>query len=196
MSAYVSIEPHNNHFARRRNRVGSDSVTAKGEYARMKILSVTSEIYPLIKTGGLADVTGSLPKALAPLGIETTSLVPGYPKVMQQLGQATTLMEFEDLLGEKATLRHGHVEGLDLLVLDAPALYNRPGGPYVDQHGKDHPDNWKRFAVLSLAAAEIAGHVVMDAVPPVRRCAASVERMTKLATDDRVEVAALSRPTQ
>lgn len=165
MSAYVSIEPHNNHFARRRNRVGSDSVTAKGEYARMKILSVTSEIYPLIKTGGLADVTGSLPKALAPLGIETTSLVPGYPKVMQQLGQATTLMEFEDLLGEKATLRHGHVEGLDLLVLDAPALYNRPGGPYVDQHGKDHPDNWKRFAVLSLAAAEIAAGALPGWVP-------------------------------
>ncbi len=165
MSAYVSIEPQNNLYPRRRNRVGLGSVAAQGESAKMKILSVTSEIYPLIKTGGLADVTGSLPKALAPLGIETTSLVPGYPKVLEQLGQATTLMEFEDLLGERATLRHAHVEGLDLLVLDAPTLYDRPGGPYVDQHGKDHPDNWKRFAVLSLAAAEIAAGALPGWVP-------------------------------
>ncbi|WP_119941284.1 glycogen synthase GlgA [Neorhizobium sp. NCHU2750] len=131
----------------------------------MKILSVTSEIYPLIKTGGLADVTGSLPKALSPLGIETTSLIPGYPRVMRQLQQTTPLLEFDDLLGERATLLHAQVEGLDLLVLDAPALYDRSGGPYVDGDGKDHPDNWKRFAVLSLAAAEIAGGALPGWLP-------------------------------
>jgi starch synthase len=164
MCAYLSIDTPNN---RRWNRVALSSSTAKGKYAEMKILSVTSEIYPLIKTGGLADVTGSLPKAMEPLGIKTTSMVPGYPRVMKQLGNATQLMVFEDLLGERATLLHADVEGLDLLVLDAPTLYDRPGGPYVDQFGEDHPDNWKRFAALSLAAAEIAGGALPGWIPDV-----------------------------
>ncbi|MFB9949465.1 glycogen synthase GlgA [Rhizobium puerariae] len=126
----------------------------------LKVLSVTSEIFPLVKTGGLGDVTGSLPKALAPLGIETTSLIPGYPAVMQQLKSAMPLVTFERLLGERASLLHTRAEGLSLFVLDAPALYDRPGGPYVGDDGADHPDNWKRFAALSLAAAEIADGVL------------------------------------
>ena len=48
----------------------------------MRVLSVTSEIFPLIKTGGLADVVGALPGALAPLGVEMRSLIPGYPGVL------------------------------------------------------------------------------------------------------------------
>lgn len=127
---------------------------------QMRVLSVTSEIFPFVKTGGLADVTGSLPKALAPLGIETTSLIPGYPNVMRQLQSAVPLVAFDSLLGEKASLLHTRIEGLSLFVLDAPTLYDRPGGPYVDERGIDHPDNWKRFAALSLAAAEIAGGVL------------------------------------
>ena len=126
------------------------------EAPRMKILSVTSEIFPLVKTGGLADVTGSLPKALKPYGVETTSLVPGYPRVMKQLKNALPLMVFEDLLGERASLLHTRIDDLNLFILDAPTLYDRPGGPYVDEHGIDHPDNWRRFGALSLAAAEIA----------------------------------------
>ncbi|MBT9369109.1 glycogen synthase GlgA [Rhizobium sp. CSW-27] len=123
----------------------------------MKILSVTSELFPLVKTGGLADVTGSLPKALAALGISTTTLLPGYPVMLRQIGQSgVPLMTFEDLLGERATLVHARHDDLDLLVLNAPTLFDRPGGPYVDASGKDHPDNWRRFAALSRAAAEIA----------------------------------------
>jgi starch synthase len=127
-----------------------------GEAAAMKILSVTSEIFPLVKTGGLADVTGSLPKAMESFGVETTSLIPGYPKVMDMLGNATPLAVFEDLLGVRASLIHARIDGLNLFVLDAPELYNRPGGPYVDGTGRDHHDNWRRFAALSRAGAEIA----------------------------------------
>ena len=123
---------------------------------RLKVLAVTSEIYPLVKTGGLADVTGALPKALSAFRIDTHSLVPGYPALLDQARHHPPLMEFDDLLGERATLRHLEIDGLCLFVLDAPQLYDRDGGPYVDAHGQDHTDNWKRFAVLSLAAAEIA----------------------------------------
>ncbi|TRL38774.1 glycogen synthase GlgA [Rhizobium straminoryzae] len=146
---------------RRERRGGRDRLPEPPRIGRamptMKILSVTSELFPVIKTGGLADVTGSLPKALATLGIATTTLLPGYPVVLRQIGQSgVPLMTFDDLLGKRATLLHARVEDLDLLVLDAPALFDRPGGPYVDEAGNDHPDNWLRFAALSRAAAEIA----------------------------------------
>ena len=49
------------------------------------LLSATSEIYPLIKTGGLADVTGALPAALAAEGVAVRTLVPGYPSVVAKL---------------------------------------------------------------------------------------------------------------
>lgn len=129
---------------------------SNGESSAMKVLSVTSEIFPLVKTGGLADVTGSLPKALIACGVETTSLVPGYPAVMRLVQNATPLAIFEDLLGERAALVFARIDDLNLFILDAPTLFDRPGGPYVNQNGEDHPDNWKRFAALSRAAAEIA----------------------------------------
>jgi len=66
------------------------------------------------------------------------------------------MLAFEDLLGERASLLHAHIDDLDLFVLDAPSLFDRAGGPYVDADGNDHQDNWKRFAALSRAAAEIA----------------------------------------
>ncbi len=140
----------------------------KGEIHSMRALSVTSEVFPLIKTGGLADVTGSLPKALLPFGIETTTLVPGYPAVMKKIERAgVPLLVFDHLLGERATLVHGKVDDLDLFVLDIPTLYDRPGGPYVDYAGNDHPDNWKRFAALSLAGAEIAAGILPGWVPDI-----------------------------
>ncbi|MBP2550032.1 starch synthase [Neorhizobium galegae] len=126
----------------------------------MKVLSVASEIYPLIKTGGLADVAGALPLALKPQGIETRTLVPGYPAVMAALGETTALMHFEDLLGASAQVLEATVAGLDLLVLDAPALFDRAGGPYLDTDGKDYADNWRRFAALSKAGAEIAAGAI------------------------------------
>jgi len=122
----------------------------------MKVLSVASELYPLVKTGGLADVAGALPLALAAHGVETKTLVPGYPAVLKALGNLVKRAEFSDLLGERAVLLEAKHEGVDILVLDAPALFERSGGPYVDPNSRDYADNWKRFAVLSKAGAEIA----------------------------------------
>ncbi|MEF3132830.1 glycogen synthase GlgA [Rhizobium sp. 268] len=122
----------------------------------MKVLSVSSEVFPLIKTGGLADVSGALPIALKAFGVESKTLLPGYPAVMKVIRDPIVRLEFPDLLGEPAAVLEVQHEGLDLLVLDAPAYYDRPGGPYVDPLGKDYPDNWRRFAALSLAASEIA----------------------------------------
>lgn len=164
MNAHAPLDnthPDQHHISMR----AATAVEGTRALPKMKVLSVTSEIFPFVKTGGLADVTGSLPKALAPLGIETTSLIPGYPNVMRQLKSAMPLVAFDSLLGEKASLLHTRIEGLSLFVLDVPTLYNRPGGPYLDDRGIDHPDNWKRFAALSLAAAEIAGGVLPGWLP-------------------------------
>ncbi|WP_018237521.1 glycogen synthase GlgA [Ensifer sp. BR816] len=133
----------------------------------MNLLSVTAEIFPLVKTGGLADFAGSLPKALKPHGIRTRSLVPGYRSVTETLDEATPVACYDNLFGESATLLAGRAEGLELFVLDAPGFFHRSGGPYTDKYGKDYPDNWKRFAAFSLVAAQIGRGVVQHWRPDI-----------------------------
>ena len=122
----------------------------------IRSLSVASEIYPLVKTGGLADVVGALPGALTPHGVETRTLVPGYPAVMARIGKGKRLHRYADLFGAPAAILSAQVDGLNLLVLDAPALFARDGGIYGDASGADWPDNALRFAALSRAGADIA----------------------------------------
>jgi len=126
----------------------------------LHILSVASEIYPLIKTGGLADVAGALPAALGPQGVKVVTLVPGYPAVIAALESAKSAAVIEELMGAPATLLGGRAAGLDLLVIDAPHLYDRPGNPYLDADGRDWLDNGARFAALAQVAALIGGGLV------------------------------------
>ncbi|MDN5872030.1 MAG: glycogen synthase GlgA, partial [Nitrococcus sp.] len=130
----------------------------------MRILSIASEIYPLIKTGGLADVTGALPLALARLGITVKSLIPGYPCVIERVAQAAERHAYT-LLGTRVRILEATVGGLRLYVLEAPELYDRPGGPYSDAFGVDHADNWRRFGALAKAGADIAGGLLPEFVP-------------------------------
>ncbi len=136
----------------------------------LQVLAAVSEIYPLIKTGGLADVAGALPGTLAKLGVAMRTLVPGYPAVMQGLGAAETVLTRDDLFGGPARVLAAQVAGLDLLVLDAPHLYDRPGGPYWDPHGQDWWDNPTRFAALSRVAADIGLGALPGWVPDVVQC--------------------------
>ena len=139
--------------------------------APIKLLSVASEIYPLIKTGGLADVTGALPLALTAENVAVRSLVPGYPLVLAKVGQknrqAELVQSFADLQGGSARLIAAHTDGLDLLVLDAPHLYGRPGDPYVGPDRRDWPDNAFRFAALAEVAMRIGQGLMPGFVPDV-----------------------------
>ncbi len=119
------------------------------------VLSVASEIFPLIKTGGLADVVGALPGALAEQDVSVRTLIPGYPQVIGAIGDASTVRTEPDLFGGEARLLATRVHGLDLLVLDAPHLYARPVNPYLGPDGKDWPDNAIRFAALARVAADV-----------------------------------------
>jgi starch synthase len=133
----------------------------------LKILAVVSEIYPLVKTGGLADVAGALPGALAAENVAVTTLVPGYPAVKSALRKPEVVHAFPNLFGHEARLLKGQAKGLDLLVLDAPHLYDRPGNPYVDAHGKDWIDNPLRFAALARVAADLGQGLVPALKPDV-----------------------------
>ncbi len=118
----------------------------------MNILSVASEAYPIIKTGGLADVVGALPAALHAYGVQVTTLLPGYPATLAALQGAVAFTE-HDYFGGDARVLRGRAGGLDVFVLDAPHLYARPGNPYTMPDGQDWPDNPQRFAALAWAAS-------------------------------------------
>ncbi len=122
----------------------------------MKVLSAASELFPLVKTGGLADVTGALPAALKTHGVEMLSIIPAYPAVMASLDGASPIHAYDDLFGGKARLLRGRAGGLELIAIDAPHLYARNGNPYLGPDGKDWPDNAQRFAALAKAAADVA----------------------------------------
>ncbi len=122
----------------------------------LPVLAVASEIYPLVKTGGLADAVGALPAALATQGIAVQTLIPGYRQVLGALGTAPVAAELPGLFGGDARVLKAHHAGLDLLVLDAPHLFDRPGGPYVGPDGAEWGDAALRFAALGRVAATLA----------------------------------------
>ena len=130
----------------------------------IRVLAVASEIYPLVKTGGLADVAGALPLALTSEGVETATLVPGYPDVIGALEKGEEVRRLSQFFGGEARLLRGTHGGLDLLVLDAPHLFARPGNPYLGPDGTDWPDNALRFAALARMAADIG----LGAIPAFR----------------------------
>jgi starch synthase len=133
----------------------------------VRVLSVASEIYPIIKTGGLADVTGALPIALKAEGIETRTLLPGYPAAINALEKAEQRLAWRDFFGGPARLLSGSSGALDLFVLDAPHLFGRPGNPYLSPEGVDWPDNGLRFAALAGTAADIGLGGIPSFVPDV-----------------------------
>lgn len=122
----------------------------------MRVLAVASEAVPLVKTGGLADVVGALPGALAAEGVAVTTLLPGYPAVLRALDDAEEAARFEALPSGPARILRGRAGPLDLAVLDAPALFDRPGNPYLGPDRTDWADNGVRFAVLGAAASRLA----------------------------------------
>jgi starch synthase len=128
----------------------------------IRVLAVASEIFPLVKTGGLGDVTGALPVALGAAGAETTTMVPGYPAVLEALHEPIAVHEFPDLFGGPATVLRGTAASLDLLVVDAPHLFGRAGNPYLGPDGREWFDNSVRFAGLGAAAAAVGAGIVPE----------------------------------
>ena len=132
----------------------------------MNVLSVASEIYPLIKTGGLADVVGALPGALARENVRVVTLIPGYPAVMAKLDKSAPVHHYDNLVGAPAQILAGRAGDLELFVLDAPHFFTRAGNPYLGPNG-DWPDNALRFAALARAGADVAKGAVAAFAPDI-----------------------------
>ncbi len=123
----------------------------------MNVLFVASECAPFVKTGGLADVIGAVPKTLATMDVAVRVMLPAYP-ALARYDRGSVVWQAENLHGGPARLVTVSAEGLDLLLLDAPHLYDRPGNIYLDANGQDWADNALRYGALSRVAAEVAMH--------------------------------------
>ena len=122
----------------------------------LKVLFATPECAPLVKTGGLGDVSAALPAALRALGLDVRVLLPGYPAVLEADRSAHEVAQIR-VFGSKVRLLGSQLpSGVPLIVVDAPTLYKRSGGPYQDNDGNDWKDNGLRFGVLSKVAALLA----------------------------------------
>jgi len=135
----------------------------------MRTLFVSSEIYPLAKTGGLADVSEALPLALSRLGVDVRLMLPGYPRALAKVTKKRVDAVLESVMGiADVRLIAGRMPttGLPVWLVDAPSLYDRDGGLYQDSEGRNWPDNADRFALLSHVAALVArGHAGVKWVP-------------------------------
>jgi starch synthase len=124
----------------------------------MNVLQVTAEIFPLLKTGGLADVAGALPAALNHVGCDVRVLLPGFEPITADLQSPTLLARLTTPWGERVVLRQGVLAtlGIQAYVIDAPHLYHRPGTPYDDVQRQPFHDNHRRFAALGWVASLLA----------------------------------------
>ncbi len=124
----------------------------------MNVLQVSAEIFPLLKTGGLADIAGALPGALNAAGCDVRVLLPGFAPILADLQSASDLGELSAPWGERVRLRQGVLAtlGIRAYVIDAPQLYLRPGTPYEDAQRQPFHDNHRRFALLGWVAAQLA----------------------------------------
>ncbi len=122
-----------------------------------KILFVTSEMGDFVKTGGLGEVSATLPRALGAI-CETRVLTPGYRQVRARARDMAIVRQMPGAadLPPWSLGRFKTADGLTIYAVLCDELYDRPGSPYGEEGGGDFPDNDVRFARLSLAAAEIA----------------------------------------
>lgn len=124
-----------------------------------RVLHVAAEVFPVVKTGGLADVVAALPVAQAQQGADTRLLLPGYPAVLESLDGARGIIDIGACFGAlRVRLLLGRLSGsrLPAYVIEAPYLYRREGSPYQGPDGEEWPDNLQRFALLGWVAAHLA----------------------------------------
>lgn len=121
----------------------------------MQVLHVCSEMFPLLKTGGLADVIGALPAAQIADGVDARVLLPAFPDIRRGITDAQVVSRRDTFAG-RISLLFGHYNGVGIYLIDAPHLYDRPGSPYHDTNLFAYTDNVLRFALLGWVGCEMA----------------------------------------
>ena len=124
-----------------------------------RVLHVSAELAPWAATGGLADVTAALPRALRAEGVDARILLPGYPALLKAAGVMTPVLHFPAgaTLPRLGEVRVGRVVlgEIPVYLIECASLYERPGTPYGPAAGGDWPDNDRRFALLAWVAARL-----------------------------------------
>ena len=140
--------------------IRNNTLPTSSSGSAIRVLFATSEIGPWVKTGGLGDVSAALPAALRRAGVDVRVLVPRYPALGRAFPDAPVVAELPGLGGAlpPSQLRQAALsDGTPLLLLDCPALYDRPGNPYLGSDGRDQHDNAIRFGLLSRVASLFGG---------------------------------------
>ena len=125
----------------------------------MKVLHAAAEVFPLIKTGGLADVLGALPEALSKCGVDVRLVLPGLPAIKAGVSGLRLVCDMGALFGAaKTSLWIADMPGskLPVYLVEAPFFYKRKGNPYLNAGGEEWTDNLQRFALLGWVAAHLA----------------------------------------
>ena len=137
----------------------------------MKVLHVAAEVFPLIKTGGLADVVGALPQALIEQGADARLLLPGLPAIVDAVLHQRKVCDLGALFGAahvSVWLGQMPQSKVKVYVIRAPYLYTRDGGPYQAADGSEWSDNLQRFGLLGWVAAHLgAGDLDPEWTPQV-----------------------------
>jgi len=137
----------------------------------IKVLFACSELTPWVKTGGLADVCGSLPIALSQSGgVDVRVVLPGYHSVMQKIDKPAFIALLELPLGS-VTICRSTLNDVEVLLVNHESFTNRPGDPYMSDPDRPWPDNASRFALFSQAVSAIAlTPDILDWQPDVVHC--------------------------
>jgi len=159
----------------------------------VRALQVCTEFFPLLKTGGLADVCAALPSALRARGADVRVLMPAFPALRAGLSDAEAVSTAFALPMGARLLRGTLPEGSIAYLVDAP-MYAQGRNPYVGDDGLPHADSHRRFALLGRVAAQLAegldpgwrpqvvhGHDWHAALAPVYLRAASARLHRRLA---------------
>jgi starch synthase len=139
----------------------------------MRVLYVTAELYPWVKSGGLGDVAAALPPALLSLGVDTRLLLPGFPGFLDAFPAMTDVVRLRTPFApERVRVVRAALPGTErhAYLVDHPAYYDRPGNPYADADGNDWPDNHRRFGLFGWVAAQLARGVDMGWRPDILHC--------------------------
>jgi len=125
--------------------------------ARTRSLMVTSEAFPLAKSGGLGDAVTGLARALSRAGTEVGILMPAYRGVMERVTGLRHIARLSGMPGGEASLMGALCgeSGLPVYLLCNDALYDR-AGLYLDERGEPYADNALRYAALAHAAVRAA----------------------------------------
>lgn len=123
----------------------------------MRVLQVSAELYPWVKTGGLGDVISALPPALAQEGVDVRLCLPGFPAFLDALPSRDAIRLVTPFAAERVRIGLATLPGsqLEAYLIDHPVFYDRPGGPYSPLGGGEWPDNHRRFALLGWVAAAL-----------------------------------------